>query len=117
MYAVADRSILMEEPWVLSMSRGVGAEAWARPAHRADVAQARMFDGLLVSEIAVLPGLVAAIERRWLRRCEDGADDRNRPPQSLVPMRRGSGCSPGERSRGGQADLLPRIQTDGVPAR
>ena len=62
-------------------------EAWARPAHPADVAQARMFDALLLGEIAELEELVASIERRWLQRCERGVDDENRPPESLVRMR------------------------------
>jgi hypothetical protein len=90
---------------VLSISRDVGPEphrpawvprprivherpeAWARPAHPADFAQARVFDGLLGGEIAELEGLVASIERRWLQRCERGIDDQNRPPESLVRMR------------------------------
>jgi hypothetical protein len=62
-------------------------EAWARPAHPADVAQARMFDTLLLGEIVELEELVASIERRWLQRCERGIDDENRPPESLVRMR------------------------------
>jgi hypothetical protein len=27
------------------------------------------------------------MEKRWLRRCERGIDDENRPPESLVRMR------------------------------
>ena len=90
---------------MLSISRDVGPEphgtawvprprvvpdrpqAWARPAHPADAAQARMFDSLLAAEIAELEGLVGAIERRWRQRCERGIDDENRPPESLVRMR------------------------------
>jgi hypothetical protein len=63
------------------------ADAWARPAHPADVAQARMFDALMQGEIAELEQLVASMEKRWLRRCERGIDDENRPPESLVRMR------------------------------
>ena len=63
------------------------ADAWARPAHPADVAQARMFDAVLQGEIAELEELVASMEKRWLRRCERGIDDENRPPESLVRMR------------------------------
>ena len=63
------------------------ADAWARPAHPADAAQARMFDDILQGEIAELEQLAASMERRWLRRCERGIDDENRPPEGLVRMR------------------------------
>jgi hypothetical protein len=63
------------------------ADAWARPAHPADVAQARMFDAIMQGEIAELEELAASLEKRWLRRCERGIDDENRPPESLVRMR------------------------------
>jgi hypothetical protein len=94
----------MEDLWVLSIPRDVGfelhrpvwvprprivrhrPEALARPAHPADVAQARMFDSLLLGEIAELEELVASMEKRWLRRCERG-DNENRPPVSIVRMR------------------------------
>jgi hypothetical protein len=46
-----------------------------------------MFDTLLLGEIAELEDLVASMEERWLRRCERGIDDDNRPPESLVRMR------------------------------
>lgn len=63
------------------------ADAWARPANPADVAQARMFDAIMQGEIAELEQLVASMEKRWLRRCEQGIDDENRPPENLVRMR------------------------------
>jgi hypothetical protein len=63
------------------------ADAWARPAHPADVAQARVFDAILQGEIAELEELVASMEQRWLRRCERGIDDEKRPPEGLVRMR------------------------------
>jgi hypothetical protein len=63
------------------------ADAWARPAHPADVAQARAFDAIIQGEIAELEQLVASMETRWLRRCERGIDDENRPPENLVRMR------------------------------
>jgi hypothetical protein len=63
------------------------ADVWARPAHPADIAQARVFDAVLLGEIAELEALVAAMEKRWLRRCERGIDDTNRPPENLVRMR------------------------------
>jgi hypothetical protein len=63
------------------------ADGWARPAHPADIAQARLFDDVLLGEIAELEALVASMEKRWLRRCERGIDDENRPPENLVRMR------------------------------
>ncbi|HVQ50459.1 MAG TPA: hypothetical protein VMS92_10485, partial [Mycobacterium sp.] len=51
------------------------ADGWSRPAHPADIAQARMFDAVLQGEIAELEELVASMEQRWLRRCERGIDD------------------------------------------
>ncbi len=63
------------------------ADAWMRPAHPADIAQARLFDAVLLGEIAELEALVASIEKRWVRRCERGIDDPNRPPENLVRMR------------------------------
>jgi hypothetical protein len=63
------------------------ADTWARPAHPADIAQARVFDAVLLGEIAELKALVASMEKRWLRRCERGIDDPNRAPEALVRMR------------------------------
>jgi len=63
------------------------ADGWCRPAHPADIAQARMFDAVLQGEMAELEELVASMEQRWLRRCERGIDDENRPPESIVRMR------------------------------
>ena len=96
---------LVEYLCVLSISRDVGVEphrpgwmprpriaprrtdTWVRPAHPADIAQARLFDAVLLGEIAELATLVASMEKRWLRRCERGIDDPNRPPEALVRMR------------------------------
>ena len=63
------------------------ADTWARLAHPADIAQARVFDAVLLGEIAEWATLVASMEKRWLRRCERGIDDPNRPPEALVRMR------------------------------
>jgi hypothetical protein len=63
------------------------ADALARPAHPADVAQARTFDAIMQGEIAELEEVAASMEKRWLLRCERGIDDENRPPESLVRMR------------------------------
>ena len=79
---------------MLSISRAVvpararyRADPWTRPAHPADVAQARMFDAIMQGEIAELEELVATMEKGWLRRCERGMDGENRPPESLVRLR------------------------------
>jgi hypothetical protein len=63
------------------------ADAWARPAHPADVAQARVFHAVLLDEIAELEALAASMEKRWRRRCERGIDDPSGPPEALVRMR------------------------------
>jgi hypothetical protein len=75
------------QPHIAAVPVGVRADAWSRPAHPADVAQARMFDAILQGEIAELEELVASMEKRWLRRCERGIDEENRPPENLVRMR------------------------------
>jgi hypothetical protein len=75
------------QPRIAAVPVGHRADAWARPAHPADVLQARMFDVVLQGEIAELEELVASMEKRWLRRCERGIDDENRPPESLQRMR------------------------------
>jgi hypothetical protein len=62
-------------------------DAIARPAHPADVAQAQVFDVVLQGEIQELEDLVASMEARWLKRCERGIDDPNRPSEALVRMR------------------------------
>ena len=46
-----------------------------------------MFDIIMQGEVAELEQLVASMEQRWLRRCDRGIDDANRPPESLVLMR------------------------------
>jgi hypothetical protein len=66
---------------------GRRADAWTRPAHPADVAQARMFDAIMQGEIAQLKELVATMEKGWLRRSERGIDGEDSPPESLVRMR------------------------------
>jgi len=47
-----------------------------------------MFDAIMQGEVAELEELVASTEKRWLRRCERGIDAEDRPPESLVRMRR-----------------------------
>ena len=63
------------------------SEAWARPAHPGDIAQARVFDAVLLGEIAELEALATSMEKRWRRRCERGIDDYRRPPENLAKMR------------------------------
>ena len=79
---------------MLSISRAVApaparhrADPWTRPAHPADVAQARIFDTIMQGEIAELELLVASMEQVWLRRCDSGMDGEDRPPEGLVRMR------------------------------
>ena len=61
--------------------------AWTRPVQAADVAQARSFDAIMQSEIEELEDLAASAEQRWLRRCQRGLDDLNRPPEALLRLR------------------------------
>jgi hypothetical protein len=75
------------QPRIAVVPAGRRADAWARPAHPADVAQARAFDVILQGEIAELEQLAASMERKWLRRCERGIDNEHRPPEGLVRMR------------------------------
>lgn len=75
------------QPRVARHVTGRRADALARPAHPADVAQARVFDAVLRGEIEELEALVASMEQRWLKRCERGIDDIDRPSEALVRMR------------------------------
>ena len=58
-----------------------------RPTHAADVAQARIFQGILQSEIAELEDLVASAEGHWRKRCDRGIDAPDRPPEALMKLR------------------------------
>jgi hypothetical protein len=64
--------------------RAVGS---TRPAHPADMAQARLFETILLRELTELEELVATAETHWLRRCERGADRHDQPPEVLVRFR------------------------------
>ena len=59
-------------------------DARARTAHTADAAQARLFDGLLQSEVQELEQLAASAERHWRRRREGRVDEDPNPPEALV---------------------------------
>ncbi|MGV0812275.1 hypothetical protein ABQF34_09970 [Mycolicibacterium boenickei] len=52
----------------------------ARPAHSADIAQSRLFEDLLLGEIAELRDLLATAELRWRR-----LRDRRRVPEAPQP--------------------------------
>ena len=72
---------------VAAQRRHQRTDALARPTHPADVAQAQVFDAVLRGEIEELEKVVSSMEQRWLRRCERGIDDLNRPTEALVRMR------------------------------
>jgi hypothetical protein len=80
-----------EPVWVPRPDIGTRArrssDAWARPVHGADVAQARIFETILLSEIAELDDLAASAETGWLRRCERGIDRPDHPPEALLRLR------------------------------
>lgn len=78
--------LTISQPPVTSSERR-RLNAVTRPAHAADVAQARVFDAVLRGEIDELEEVLASMEGRWLKRCERGNDDPNRPPEALVRMR------------------------------
>ncbi|MFV8049342.1 hypothetical protein [Mycobacterium sp. 48b] len=49
------------------VSRAAAAIDCSRPVHSADIAQSRLFEDILVGEIAELRNLLAATELRWRR--------------------------------------------------
>jgi hypothetical protein len=59
----------------------------SRPAHDADVAQARLFVQLLEREVDELEQLIDVAETRWLRRCARSESEYHRPPDSLSRFR------------------------------
>jgi len=59
----------------------------SRPAHDADVAQARLFVSLLQREFDELEQLISRAETRWLERCARSESDYHRPPDSLSRFR------------------------------
>ena len=66
--------------------RRSAVETWARPANGADLAQARLFDDILHSELAELQDQAASAEARWLRRRECGTSEA-KPPVALTQLR------------------------------
>ncbi|WP_156662769.1 hypothetical protein [Mycobacterium sp. 1274761.0] len=59
----------------------------SRPAHAADVAQARLLMQLLQSELDELEQLIEVAETRWLQRCARRDGEFHRPPDSLQRFR------------------------------
>jgi hypothetical protein len=55
--------------------------------HTNDVAQAQLFEAILLVEMAEANHLADSAERRWLKRCERGIDDGHRVPEALVRLR------------------------------
>jgi hypothetical protein len=58
-----------------------------RPPHPADVAQSRLFEALLLSEIDELEDRAATAERRWKRRCERTPGEVETLPHDLKQLR------------------------------
>jgi hypothetical protein len=57
------------------------------PPHPADLAQSRLFEVLLLSEIDELEDWAAAVERRWNRRCERNPHEVTTMPHELKELR------------------------------
>jgi hypothetical protein len=77
------------QPWPRASRRAARARpvagAWARPLRAADVAQARLFDEILQSEVAALEDLAESAERHWLGRQPGSGDEK--PPEALLRAR------------------------------
>jgi hypothetical protein len=58
-----------------------------RPPHPADVAQSRLFEALLLSDIDELEDRAATVERRWHRRSERKPDEVETLPHELKQLR------------------------------
>jgi hypothetical protein len=58
-----------------------------RPPHPADLAQARLFEALLLDDIDELEDRAATAERRWQRRRERKIDDVETLPHDLKQLR------------------------------
>lgn len=57
----------MLNPLPRMVSRAAAPADCARPVHSADIAQSRLFEDILIGEIAELRDLLAATELRWRR--------------------------------------------------
>ncbi len=68
------------------VSRAAAAIDCSRPVHSADIAQSRLFEDILVGEIAELRDLLAATELRW-RRLRERSRVADAPmPEALVRL-------------------------------
>jgi hypothetical protein len=71
-----------ETPWPRPQAR-----LRQRPPHPADVAQSRLFEALLLSDIDELEDRAATAERRWHRRRERKPDEVETLPHELKQLR------------------------------
>ncbi|MBN3510478.1 hypothetical protein [Mycolicibacterium nivoides] len=68
------------------VSRAAAAIDCSRPVHSADIAQSRLFEDILVGEIAELRDLLAATELRWRRVRERSRVTEAPMPEALVRL-------------------------------
>ncbi|MDF3342164.1 hypothetical protein P3H80_32410 [Mycolicibacterium septicum] len=68
------------------VSRAAAAIDCSRPVHSADIAQSRLFEDILVGEIAELRDLLAATELRWRRVRERSRVAEAPMPEALVRL-------------------------------
>ncbi|AIY45156.1 hypothetical protein MFORT_14015 [Mycolicibacterium fortuitum subsp. fortuitum DSM 46621 = ATCC 6841 = JCM 6387] len=73
-------------PLPRTASRAAAPAECSRPAHSADVAQSRLFEDILLDEIAELRDLVAATELRWRRLRERSRVAEAPVPEALVRL-------------------------------
>lgn len=73
-------------PGVVSGRSRIDAES--RPAHRADLAQSRLFEALLLDEIADLEDQMTLLERRSRRAQATAATGSELPSDALLALRR-----------------------------
>lgn len=73
-------------PLPRTASRAAASIDCSRPVHSADVAQSRLFEDILIGEIAELRDLLAATELRW-RRLRERSRVADAPmPEALVRL-------------------------------
>ncbi|QRY46082.1 hypothetical protein JVX93_04145 [Mycolicibacterium boenickei] len=68
------------------VSRAAAAIDCSKPVHSADIAQSRLFEDILVGEIAELRDLLAATELRWRRLRERSRVAEAPMPEALVRL-------------------------------
>jgi hypothetical protein len=73
-------------PLPRTVSRAAAPADCSRPVHSADIAQSRLFEDILIGEIAELRDLLAATELRW-RRLRERSRVADAPlPEALVRL-------------------------------